>query len=326
MASNRLQELDGIRGIAALSVVIYHYFYRYNDIYGHQEIPVDWSYAGKYGVQLFFMVSGFVIFWSLEKIKKPTDFLVSRFSRLYPTFWFCSFLTFSIVAVFGLPGRELSYVEALLNFSMIHEYFNVNHIDGVYWTLTVELTFYIWMFLFYLTNNLKSAEYIFTPFVLLSILDATDTVAFPPILTKILLLEYIAYFIAGICFYKIAYKKSNVWTGFVLMFCLISTAFIYSPKVSVLTGTFYAIFFGVSKGWLTYLSFKPFTFVGGISYSLYLIHQNIGYVVIRELYVLEARPLLSVAVALSSTILMAFLITKFVEKPMISRIRQLFKR
>lgn len=111
---NRFVELDSVRGIAALAVVIYHYLYRYNELYAHHGLNFDWAYWGKYGVQLFFIISGFVIFMSLERVKKPFDFIASRFTRLFPAYWIALIITTLFVYSFGLPGREVSLLVLLL--------------------------------------------------------------------------------------------------------------------------------------------------------------------------------------------------------------------
>lgn len=141
----RLLELDGLRGIAAVMVVIYHYFIRYDEIYGHTFKAFPVIEFGKYGVNLFFMISGFVIFWTISKTAKPSGFIWSRFSRLYPVYWAALLITFAVISLCGLPGREISNVDFIYNFLMFHQYFDVKHLDGVYWTLTLELSFYFWM-------------------------------------------------------------------------------------------------------------------------------------------------------------------------------------
>ncbi|TOO76409.1 acyltransferase, partial [Vibrio parahaemolyticus] len=108
-----------VRGIAALAVVIYHYLYRYNELYTHQDLNLDWAYWGKYGVQLFFIISGFVIFMSLERVKKPLDFIASRFTRLFPAYWIALIITTLVVYSFGLPGREVSLTSTVINFTML---------------------------------------------------------------------------------------------------------------------------------------------------------------------------------------------------------------
>ena len=90
-----IYELDGLRGVAALAVVFYHYTTRFSIKFNSDIISnvINFKY-GHYGVQLFFVISGFVIFMSIEKVKSPFEFLYKRFVRLYPTFWMSLFLTF----------------------------------------------------------------------------------------------------------------------------------------------------------------------------------------------------------------------------------------
>jgi peptidoglycan/LPS O-acetylase OafA/YrhL len=326
MQQNRLLELDAIRGIAVLVVVIYHYFYRYNGIYGHENLTVDWAYIGKYGVQLFFIVSGFVIYWTLNKVNKPMDFIISRFSRLYPAYWVAAILTLSIIWIYGLPSRELDADQAIMNIFMFHEYFNIKHIDGVYWTLTVELTFYFWIFIFYLTGLLKYSEYLLSSIVLISIFQSQGVIEIPWLLNKILIVEYVSYFMAGICFYKIANNVANRWTWVVLIFGLVSTIFMLSTKIFILVTMFYVFIYLATTGKLNFLSIKPLVFLGGISYSLYLLHQNIGYVIINEFYRQDLNPIIGIFTATLSTIFLAYVITTYVEKPSLFVIRNIYSK
>jgi peptidoglycan/LPS O-acetylase OafA/YrhL len=101
---------------------------------------------GHYGVNLFFIVSGYVIFMTLHRTREPMDFVVSRFSRLYPAYWVAVGLTFAVTALLGLPGKEVSFGQALGNLLMFHGLLGVPDVDNVYWTLQVELLFYAGMF------------------------------------------------------------------------------------------------------------------------------------------------------------------------------------
>jgi len=84
--TGRIQELDSLRGIAAVAVVLYHFTYRFGELYEFQTPPPFQVTLGQYGVQLFFIISGFVIFMTLNRTRRPLDFVVSRFSRLHPTY------------------------------------------------------------------------------------------------------------------------------------------------------------------------------------------------------------------------------------------------
>src|SRR5437867_8608517 len=68
VGTGRIAELDGLRGIAALSVLLFHYTSKFGELYGHQNPPpLEFGYGGTLGVQLFFMISGFVIMATLDR-------------------------------------------------------------------------------------------------------------------------------------------------------------------------------------------------------------------------------------------------------------------
>src|ERR1700686_2691801 len=113
-------QLDVLLGIAALMVLLFHYTERFHELYGHAPGMVLFT-IGRQGVDLFFIISGFVIFMTIEKTRRGLDFVVSRFSRLFPAYWIAVSLTFFIVHVAGLPGREVTPSAALANLSMLAE-------------------------------------------------------------------------------------------------------------------------------------------------------------------------------------------------------------
>ncbi|WP_162048193.1 acyltransferase family protein [Vibrio taketomensis] len=235
MHKNRLVELDALRGIAALSVVLYHFFYRYDEIYGHKNLSVDWSFFGQFGVHLFFIVSGFVIYWTINRIERPMDFVVSRFSRLYPTYWVAVLTTFIIVYCFGLKGREVSFEHALYNILMFQEMLRIPHVDGVYWTLTVELIFYFWVFLLFVISKLEYIEGICTSVIFISVLNTLEVVSVPIVMYKLFLMEYLPLFLAGICFYKIINEENfSIKTRVTLLFSFMALCVIHSLEYSII--------------------------------------------------------------------------------------------
>ena len=88
--SKRFHELDALRGIAALMVVFFHF------TIGRAEAKLGFK-LGTTGVDLFFIISGFVIFMSLSKVKSSLDFVINRVSRLYPTYWVSVTFTFILI-------------------------------------------------------------------------------------------------------------------------------------------------------------------------------------------------------------------------------------
>ncbi|GAA5003707.1 hypothetical protein GCM10025734_41260 [Kitasatospora paranensis] len=142
----RLQVLDGLRFVAVLMVVLYHYV-AYGSDWGRSRaelFPVLYRPAayGWLGVQLFFLISGFVICLSCWG-RSLSDFLTSRVVRLFPAYWFAVLLTTTVVALIPggtrpRPGRDI-----LTNLTMMEYPFGAPYVDGVYWSLWVEGRFYL---------------------------------------------------------------------------------------------------------------------------------------------------------------------------------------
>ena len=325
MAKYRLLELDALRGLAALVVVLYHYFYRFDILYGHKGISVEWIHNGKLGVQLFFMVSGFVIFLTLNRLNNPLDFIVSRFSRLFPAYWVCLILTFVVVGYFSLPGREVSYYYAAINLTMLQEFFRVPHVDGVYWTLTVELTFYFWIFILYMLGGLARIEIVLIPLMMITLLHVFGFFEIHPVFMKIFVLVHLPFFVAGICFFKLVSKSNDVSTIAALLLSLVVAIYVNSEVNPAIFVLFYIIFYTVVSGRTPFLAAPPLIFLGGISYTLYLIHQNVGYVIIRFFYAQGWGGGLGIAFALLVSIVGAHIICRCIERPCLNAIRSFYK-
>ncbi len=108
------------------------------------------SYFGWVGVQLFFVISGFVIAYSAEGIS-AFSFFRSRFVRLMPALWICS--TFAIPAAF-VERADTATIVKLYARSLIL-YPHAPWIDGVIWTLPIEVSFYAIVFVLILKGWFK---------------------------------------------------------------------------------------------------------------------------------------------------------------------------
>jgi peptidoglycan/LPS O-acetylase OafA/YrhL len=326
--NKRYSELDSIRGLAALMVVLYHYTVRYNQIYGSSIEPAFHFSPGAYGVQLFFIVSGFVIFLTLDKTAHSVDFIVSRLSRLYPAYWISIILTFSVITIFSLPGREVNIQSALINLTMFQQWFNVSNVDGVYWTLAVELSFYFIMYFLFITQLTKRIEIISIIWLSVIIgsqfLEENSGMQIHWAIKLLFLLTYGNLFIAGIMFYKIMHGARSI--HYVILLFSLSTEYYLHGEIALLVAAYFSLFLLFAQGNLKILSVKPLIFLGTISYSLYLIHQNIGYVIIQNL---EANGLLNsvsiILVPLTISIAIASLIQIYIEKPSLTFVRSKWK-
>lgn len=143
--SARFSELDGLRGLAAAAVVLCH-FTDYTLYPEDNHIP--WFFRwGQFGVQLFFMISGFVILVSARNSPSAKHFAITRFSRLYPPYWIALALSSFLVLGLGVHAAiaPVTWKTAVINITMLQRWLNEPSIDSVYWTLGVELQFYVVM-------------------------------------------------------------------------------------------------------------------------------------------------------------------------------------
>jgi peptidoglycan/LPS O-acetylase OafA/YrhL len=326
----RFAELDALRGIAALAVVLFHYTTRYNEIYGHSDSLIFRFPLGHYGVQLFFIISGFVIFMTLERMRTGMDFVVSRFSRLYPAYWVAVALTFSVVAFAALPGRQIGLSAAAVNLSMLQTFAHIPSVDGVYWTLAVELCFYAIMLGLFKARLLQRIESVAIVWLTLVISTSVaerymNSFIVGPI-KVFLIIEFANLFIAGIMFYKIRKGEATALTYATLSLCLIAQRFVSDWEATLVVLFCFLLFFATVKGWMRFIVIRPLVFLGTLTYTLYLVHQNIGYAVIKGLGRFSLNSNFSVLIAIAVSLSLASAITFLVEKPALNLIRKWHKR
>ncbi|WP_249140985.1 acyltransferase [Bradyrhizobium liaoningense] len=159
--------LDPLRFAAALGVAIFHQmfwswawvsigvpgFERHvaADVLYPSAAPYTWF--GWVGVEIFFVISGFVIANSASQTS-PGAFLLGRALRLYPAVWVCATATFLVLLLFGSGAASetiLPYIHAML---MVPKSVTGQWLDEVYWTLAAETAFYGLVFCAMLTKTI----------------------------------------------------------------------------------------------------------------------------------------------------------------------------
>lgn len=371
--SKRFLELDVFRGIAALSVVLFHYTTWYNVNYKHSPEMHFYFPLGHHGVELFFLISGFVILLTLERTKRSLDFIVSRFSRLYPPYWVAIILTFTVITITQLPIKpSVNFWDALFNLTMLQGFFEMPHVDGSYWTLTVELCFYITMFVIYRAKLIKHIEVIATGWFVIALCYSLASYslhwgwfsymkpevhyasispvlvdyqlmitrpgnhysgllqAFADFLINILILKFSHLFIAGMMLYREKQQGFSLYRWLLIGACILKQRVAYawenSWETTLIVAVCVLLLYLAIKGYLRFITLKPLVFLGTISYSLYLIHQNLGYAIIRSLYQYDVNPYISILIAIIMCLILATLMTIFIEKPAMNAIKKITKK
>lgn len=323
----RIAELDVLRGIAAVWVMLFHYTVRWFEQPGPPQSPF-----GEYAVHLFFMISGFVIFMTLRNTKSGADFVVSRFSRLYPAYWAAVLVTAAVMAFIPPFAKSaVTFPQVAVNLTMLQQWLRVKEVDGVYWTLAIELAFYGWMFVVFKLRALNRIELVGTIWILVELFARAwermqltevklDPEIIPAIISRTLILEHAHLFVAGMVFFRIRTEGSTIGRAALLGLCLFTQFFIHGPLGTPFIGIFFGVFLLIAKRQLAWLAFRPLVFLGTISYTLYLVHQNIGYAVMRQL--VDEPRFVQVSAAVAVAIALATLLTFFVEKPSLRFLRR----
>ena len=326
----RFTEIDALRGIAAMVVVLYHYIVFYDEKFGHlKENYIDILSFGHYGVQLFFIISGFVIYMSVLKVKSTSDFLTKRAIRLYPTYIFAIIVTAFIVGLSSVDTLKTGVVDTFINMTMFQDFFGIKNVDGVYWSLRVELTFYLLMALL-LIFNLQKRVMLFTGIwlgvsALIQITNGIAGTETTALLEKFSMSNYCQMFIIGIMFYYIWQHGNHL-----KYYLMIAASLIYDFSFEGMTNGLFTVFFIfvfylILNDKMQWLKSDTLVYLGALSFPLYLIHQNIGYVIIQKLESLGFLHEIFLVIPLGISLVIAHLILNYVEKPSHNVLFKLYK-
>ncbi len=321
----RFTELDGLRGIAALSVAIMHLTSGEKAFGRPVEGLLDFSIF-QYGIQLFFMISGFVIVMSLSRTASTRDFFVARGARLFPAYWVSLAFTVATVALLA-PALAPASAAVVANTTMMHRWLGVDDVDGSYWTLFFEMNFYLIMAGLHWAELLDRLKTICLGVMLATVaclaLEATTGFSLDERLRIVIMLDFSCFFVAGIMLYLRYEGDADPLIDVVLGLCLLAVALArVQPAPNVghlayvgLTAGFILVIRAASLGYGPWLNWPLLQFLGGISYALYLVHQNAGFAILRRLDELGLPPLLESALTLALITAVAVAIRQLVERP-----------
>lgn len=311
--AHRLETLDALRGLAALAVVAYHYFSAY-------------FWFGLMGVELFFVISGFVILMTLERARSVREFAIGRAARLYPVYW----LSVAVVGALVLANHEFGLSTTLLNATMLQMFFGQPNISTPYWTLAYELWFYVVMAGIFAMGRLRSIDAIALAWLCLVIVFRSATLVtgrglglwHNPAVELLLMPHYGHLFVAGMMLYRIHKGAAGALTYVVLALAVGYSLFgrtdwaaipavIYFPVTVLIVLTVWA----AAAGRLRMLNAPSLLAVGGCSYALYLLHEPILRVAgllsgdLGALYLFRALIVLPLSIGAS------LLVRKYLELP-----------
>ncbi|PIB04758.1 acyltransferase [Streptomyces sp. HG99] len=346
----RLRALDGLRIIAALMVACYHYGGRDGEVteaWGTSpklQFPElhSWFAYGCLGVQVFFVISGFVICMSGWG-RSLRSFFASRASRLLPAYWAAVIL---VTAVFALPVvayHAVSPSDALVNLTMMQQPLGADRVLGVCWSLWAEVRFYA---LFALCVVLPGAnrQRIILFCAGWTLAAAIAEAANEPLLDLILMPEYASYFIGGVGLYLIHRNRRDAYAwGIVGVSWLIGQHYAVArlwhapnPEFFSYRTSFGIVLFitlgylavaAIALGWLNWANWRWLSVAGALTYPFYLVHEHLGWVAIEAYHrTLHLPSHVTFLATVATMLFLAWLFNRYVEDWLTPKVRTALAR
>jgi len=354
----RMHLLDVLRFGSAAAVVVYHFTATPSaSRYWDADVTVLFegiSHLTRYGwlaVEMFFVMSGFAILWSSQG-RSVAQFTGSRVGRLYPAFWACIVVT-AVLQAFWAGGRHLTFGETLANLTMAPALLGAELSQVVYWTLLVELKFYVLVGVAMLFGPLTRARVLGLAVGWPAVALLVRGFGYPD-LAEHLVVRHAVYLSIGMVIFLLwqdlsARRESPddrgrlgtatvattlgvllAWGSYQVVEAADRATALQGvdvdPAVSV------AVFLAtVGAVWLATRPWAGFrspalgavcVLAGGLTYPLYLVHTQFGWAVTEWLTVRGVGTWATLAAAVLVSVLLAAVIHYAVERPFGSRLRR----
>ncbi|MFB9262817.1 acyltransferase family protein [Bradyrhizobium erythrophlei] len=329
--SSRMASLDLLRLLAALAVVFFHYCFRgkiAGDLDSGYAAAAPFAIYGYLGVNLFFLISGFVISWSAEG-RNWQEFSVARFVRLYPGFLVCMTATFVVLAIARDPRFPTDLLTYAANLSMFAPAFGRLAMDGVYWSIMLEIVFYGW-FAALIFAGVYPRRKLTIVAVWLAVSALNETLLGSGALRILLVTAYAPFFASGILAYHLVSRGRSPQ-----VLALLAASFLLSCKTITFSQNWMIAHLGVAPSYLHLVAanvavhaifagaillrsvVRPsptILMLGGLTYPLYLLHQFIGYILLNALAP-HIGKYAAFMLVLAGMLIASFLVWRFVEMP-----------
>ena len=269
----RLPFVDALRGLAAVAVAWFHFTHGNTGFLPEGTLKASGSY-GWCGIQIFFVISGFILPWSLNRagytLRAYGKFLARRIVRIDPPYYAAIALTLmlgylsSVVPGYKGESFHLVWPQVLGHVGFLNAFTGYPWLNPAFWTLAIEFQYYLLLGLLMpllVSSGMRVWSLIAVAFLLAPAAVHSDR----------LMPHYACLFLLGIITFQ--YRS-----GLIGWFVYMSTALAAGADLWFLGNAATAI-----AGTLTALAIafvglelKPLSWLGTLSYSLYLLHVPVG--------------------------------------------------
>lgn len=307
-----------LRGIAALMVCLFHFVYTTTDYFNHELLLQIFSF-GKKGVQVFFIISGIVIPYSMLKANYKYSlfkkFILKRFIRIEPPYLIAVLLgiAYTILRGYIPSSNDIDLVPSIRD-TFLHLAYLIPFVEGakwinpVFWTLAIEFQYYLFLAIIFpliTADNNKISKWIFAAIIIFTPFTYANAGFF---------LQWASFFGLGIFYILYLFKKYTLYE-YLIITALCSVSVYFSLGWIDLLIAFITL--SIIHLIPNYKS-KIGSFLGNISYSLYLLHSVIGSSFINFMTHRFTEPYQKFFVVLAGlliSILSAYVFWLLIEKP-----------
>ncbi len=313
-----IRGLDYIRGISAIFIMLYHYTTRYMDA----EASHKGLWWGCWAVAAFFMLSGFLTDITVNENTSAATFMKKRVIRLYPVYWVGIAAT-SVVTLCYSRESFIGIKDTLINCTMFQGFLKgIRNVDGAYWTLRYELMFYIIIALLLFIGLYKYIYKLsFCYLIVIATLDfvnASRIIPIPHVINSvfdiILISSQAHLFLLGMSIAAVVRNRNNVLPYINILLCLFLNFERRGAANELFVLVVAALIFAAADNEFEFKYDRTLVTLASVSYPLYLMHQNIGFVIIDQLRGTVGYPA-GVFAASVTMVAAAWLVHTYIEIP-----------
>jgi len=295
---NHQYELDLLRIIGAVNIVLFHYTFRgyAADNMSKLYFPVMGNIFkyGYFSVYIFFILSGYMIILSSTN-KSFSNFIYTRLLRLYPTFWISVCFTTLAAIFFRSNQYHVGLKQFIVNLSMLNDYVGISPVDGAYWFIFIILRFYLLISLMLLFKVIKIHKYIAGLWLLFSLVIILFDI---PKIGGLIMPTYAPFFVSGMIFCAAKKEGWDIYKYAVQFFALLFSLYIVNIQSEGLSSHYSTEF---SKYFVSFIIIAIFLYMylstitkkhivlpkiiitlSACTYPLYLIHQHVGFMIFNN--------------------------------------------
>lgn len=318
--NERNHNVEGFRGLLMVWIILFHYTFRYCELY-NKSVPILFDNGGSVGVAMFFVISGYYLSHSLLELnsgwKNVIRYSINKYWRLYPAYLISVVLIFIFTNfIIETSIRTVNIKTFLINCLFIYHP-KYSYVDGAHWFIASLIKMQIVLGFILLFKKHRCQILLFCSLIFL--IFAVITVNFPNIIftrfnSTVRFVDFVELFL-GINLYMLVHFKEKLYCLVVILLCAfiaINTHFglfvLYFVLFMILISPANIITIAINK--VHVFDNIVLVTIGKISFTWYLIHQNIGYAIINN----SSNYMVGVLMSLVITFIIAAAINSLVVK------------